>query len=347
MKNYILFILPLFLLSSCTKKEKDFLNIPSIPIHGTALEEEIISSEGGVMSLIDSCFFICRPNFKDAFLVLDEATGKEITKLGSIGEGPGEFTLPVMAGGSSNGDTLYIANRPNKVHLYVRKGKGDYQYLETKTIHLEKMEYVTDVHRISNGYYVLTTLSGGHEFFILLDANLREVKRFGNHPVKGMTAEANDFMKFQGRMTSYKNSFYFATMFFGYIARYDISNNGDVTLVWEKTVVPTACNVYEANLAIRAHENRDGFYGLAANDKYLFATYSGIPYAAADTDPSACVPKTLVAFSTSGELLGKYAFENKSGRVCLSKDGRYLYLWNSHPETAIERFNVEDILNAK
>lgn len=132
MKNYILFILPLFLLSSCTKKEKDFLNIPSIPIHGTALEEEIISSEGGVMSLIDSCFFICRPNFKDAFLVLDEATGKEITKLGSIGEGPGEFTLPVMTGGSSNGDTLYIANRPNKVHLYVRKRKGDYQYWKQK-----------------------------------------------------------------------------------------------------------------------------------------------------------------------------------------------------------------------
>ncbi|MCD7923776.1 MAG: hypothetical protein LUI85_03390 [Bacteroides sp.] len=347
MKNYLLFILSLFFSCSSPKQEKDFLSIPSTPIHGVAYEEEIMSSEEGTPYLVDSCFLICMPDPKNVCLVLDRQTGKEITRLGKYGGGPGEFSYPIVAGTSSNNDTLYIANMPNKVELFTRKQKGFYQFLEEKSIKLKKMEFMTDIIRISDGYYVITTLSGGKEFFILLDSNLHEIKRFGHHPIKGMTAEANSFMRFQGRMTSYKNSFYFATMFFGYIARYDISNNGDVTLIWEKMVTPPKCNIYEANIGIRTHENRDGFYGLAANNKYLFATYSGIFYAAADTDPSACVPKTLVAFSTSGELIGEYALDHKSSQVCLSENGDNLYIWSSNPEVTIERFSVKEILNIK
>jgi hypothetical protein len=348
MKSYLLIFISLYLFScSSHKGEKDFLAIPSIPIHGVTSGEEIMSSSTGIMTLIDSCFFICEPNQSDVCLVLDEQTEKEINKFGRYGGGPGEFSYPVIAGKSKDNDTLYIANLPNKIILFIRKERGQYQFLEEKTINLKNMEFITDIHRVSNGYYIASTLSGGYDFFILIDHNLHEVKRFGHHPVEGMTAEANDFMRFQGRMTSYNNSFYFATMFFGYIVRYDISDNGTVSLIWEKMVTPPACNIYEANIGIKTHENRDGFYGLAANDKYLFATYSGILYAAADTDPFACVPNTLVVFSTSGELLGKYTVKNKSTKVCLSNDGKHLYLWNLLPEIAIERFNVEDILNAK
>lgn len=348
MKNYLLLLILPFLFScSSSKREENFPAVPAIPIHGTISGEEIMSSSTGIMTLIDSCFFICEPNQSNVCLVLDEQTEKEINTFGNYGGGPGEFSYPVIAGTSNNNDTLYIANLPNKINLFIRKARGKYQFLEEKTIYLKQMEFITDIHRISNGYYVATTLSGGHNFFILLDHNLHEMKRFGHHPVKGMTAEANDFMRFQGRMTSYNNSLYFATMFFGYIVRYDISDDGTVSLIWEKMVVPPACNIYEANIGIKTHENKDGFYGLAANDKYLFATYSGILYAAADTDPSACVPNTLVAFTTSGELFGKYSFTNKSTRISLSQDGTHLYLWNLAPEIAIERFKVEDIMNAK
>ena len=68
-----------------------------------------------------------------------------------------------------------------------------------------------------------TTLSGGKEFFILFDRDFKEIKRFGNHPVRGMTTEANDFMQLQGEMVSYKNSFYlhldFLVIFVGMIYR--------------------------------------------------------------------------------------------------------------------------------
>ena len=65
-------------------------------------------------------------------------------------------------------------------------------------------------------------------------------------------------------------------------------------------------------------------------------------------DPSACTPRTLVVFDAkNGDVIGKYGISNKSMGVSLSEDNERLYVFNTQPEVAIERFNVEDILNAE
>ena len=92
-----------------------------------------------------------------------------------------------------------------------------------------------------------------------------------------------------------KSAFILHLDFFGYLCRYDISDEEDVTLKWEKMLVEPVCNVYEANLA-RKKNNLDGFYGLTANDKYVFVTYSGELCYKAFENYSACTPKTLLGF---------------------------------------------------
>ena len=350
MKQLITFFIAILAVSCSNSNDQDFTSIPSIPIKGELLEEEIISTSEGVPLLIDSCFIICDSNNPEALIsILDEATGKQIATLGTRGNGPGEFKNPLHLGRTADKDTLYIANWANRIYTYLRKERGKYEWIGERKIHLKKMEIPMDMHRMENGYYVMTTLSGGQEFFVLLDRECKEIKRFGSHPVKGMTADACDFIPFQGRMTSCGNSFYFATMEFGYIVRYDISDTGEVSLAWEKSLSEPQVKISEANIRIKGSSNLGGFYGLAANEDYLFATYSGIYFNAfIDTgNPGACVPETLVVFKTDGEIVGKYRFPNKSSKVCLSEDNKRLYLWNSEPEVAIERYNVEDILNAK
>lgn len=206
------------------------------------------------------------------------------------------------------------------------------------------------LHRMENGYYVMSTLSGGQDFFTLLNRDCREVKRFGVHPIRGMTADVCDFIPFDGHMASYKNSFYYVTYKYGYIARYDISDTGETSLVWEKLLSEPQAFVSEANIQMRSSVNLSGFYGVAANDRYVFATYSGIYFRAFidQNDPSACTPKTLVVFDAKdGSVVGKYQIPHKSMGVSLSEDNERLYLFNTQPEVAIERFHVKDILNAK
>ena len=352
MKHHLLIINLLFFVSCTSSNQKiNFSEMTAIPIQGERLEEDIISTTEAVFFIADSCFIVSDSNDPEAIItVLDERTGKRLNTISSRGSGPGEFQYPKILGKSPDNDTLYIANIPNRINLFVKKGRGNYEFAQEMKIYLKtKGEFPMDFHRMDNGYYVMTTLSGGKDFFILLDKDCREVKRFGLHPVKGMTAEACDFIVFQGRTASYGNSFYFATFKFGYIVRYDISDTGETNLVWEQYLSEPQVSVSEANIQIKGRTNLSGFHGLAANKDYLFATYSGIYYSAFidQKDPDACTPQTLVVFKPDGQIVGKYSFSNRSTRICLSEDNSKLYLWNTLPEVGIERYNVKDILNAK
>lgn len=344
-------IVAILLLISCgNNKGNDFLSIPSKPIYGTYYDKEIMSSELVTFSSLDCGILMvqrCKLPGEPICQILDEQTGERVGGFGSRGQGPGEFVVAEFVGKTDNNDTLYFVNFPSTFLMYAREGKGaDYRYVGSEKFKVKNGCFTTRFCRLSNGYSVATTLSGGKEFFILFDRNFKEIKHFGNHPVQGMTAGANDFMQLQGEMVSYENSFYFASRFFGYLCRYDISDDGDATLKWEKMLVEPVCNVYEANL-VRKKNNLDGFYGLTVNDKYVFVTYSGELCYKAFEDYSACIPKTLLGFSTDGELIGKYALEHQSMSVLLSQYTHRLYLLNCESEFNVEIFDMDDILKAK
>lgn len=349
-KLYYSIVTILFLISCVSNKGNDFLSIPAKPIYGSYYDKEIMSNELVAFSSLDCGILMvqrCKLPGEPICQILEEQTGERVGSFGSRGQGPGEFIAAEFIGKTEGDDTLYFVNLPSTVLLYAREEKGaDYRYVGSEKIKVKDGCFTTRFCRLSNGYSVATTLSGGKEFFILFDRDFKEIKRFGNHPVRGMTTEANDFMQLQGEMVSYKNSFYFASRFFGYLCRYDISDEEDVTLKWEKMLVEPVCNVYEANLA-RKKNNLDGFYGLTANDKYVFVTYSGELCYKAFENYSACTPKTLQGFSIDGELVGKYALEHQSMSVLLSQYTPQLYLLNCESECNVEIFEMDDILKAK
>lgn len=350
MKKNILLIFSVLALS-CADEKGDFASLPSVPISGVHFEEELIATTASEINVVGSSIFVSDFNSPDTIIsILDEETGKVIKRIGTRGGGPGEFTNLRFMGKSSGNDTIYIANIPNRIYTYARTGEEMYELIKENKIYLKKFEFPMGLHRLENGYYVMSTLSGGQDFFILLNSDCQEVKRFGVHPVKGMTADACDFIPFDGHMASYKNSFYYVTYKYGYIARYDISDSGETVLVWEKLLSEPQASISEANIQMRSSVNLSGFYGVTANDDYVFTTYSGIVYRAFidQNDPSACTPRTLVVFDAkNGDVIGKYGIPNKSMGVSLSEDNERLYVFNTQPEVAIERFNVEDILNAE
>lgn len=352
MKQMILLMLSVWMLS-CSGEKTDFASLPSIPIRGEQLEEELVATTASTINVVGSSIFISDFNSPDTISsILDEKTGKVKGRFGTKGNGPGEFNYLKFVGKSCDSDTIYIANIPNKVCTYTFSDDGGVSLVKENKIYMDKktMLFPMRLHRMENGYYVMSTLSGGQDFFTLLNRDCREVKRFGVHPIRGMTADVCDFIPFDGHMASYKNSFYYVTYKYGYIARYDISDTGETSLVWEKLLSEPQAFVSEANIQMRSSVNLSGFYGVAANDRYVFATYSGIYFRAFidQNDPSACTPKTLVVFDAKdGSVVGKYQIPHKSMGVSLSEDNERLYLFNTQPEVAIERFHVKDILNAK
>ena len=212
-KLYYSIVTILFLISCVSNKGNDFLSIPAKPIYGSYYDKEIMSNELVAFSSLDCGILMvqrCKLPGEPICQILEEQTGERVGSFGSRGQGPGEFIAAEFIGKTEGDDTLYFVNLPSTVLLYAREEKGaDYRYVGSEKIKVKDGCFTTRFCRLSNGYSVATTLSGGKEFFILFDRDFKEIKRFGNHPVRGMTTEANDFMQLQGEMVSYKNSFYF------------------------------------------------------------------------------------------------------------------------------------------
>lgn len=293
-KLYYSIVTILFLISCVSNKGNDFLSIPAKPIYGSYYDKEIMSNELVAFSSLDCGILMvqrCKLPGEPICQILEEQTGERVGSFGSRGQGPGEFIAAEFIGKTEGDDTLYFVNLPSTVLLYAREEKGaDYRYVGSEKIKVKDGCFTTRFCRLSNGYSVATTLSGGKEFFILFDRDFKEIKRFGNHPVRGMTTEAN---------------------------------------------------------LARKKNNLDGFYGLTANDKYVFVTYSGELCYKAFENYSACTPKTLLGFSIDGELVGKYALEHQSMSVLLSQYTPQLYLLNCESECNVEIFEMDDILKAK
>ena len=55
-------------------------------------------------------------------------------------------------------------------------------------------------------------------------------------------------------------------------------------------------------------KNEDGFYKLVVGEKYIYATFSGIPIEAMFNQQNdyACIPRTLVVLDWDGNVLGKF-----------------------------------------
>ena len=149
---------------------------------------------------------------------------------------------------------------------------------------------------------------------------------------------------FGGFMEVSKNSFFFASHNFGYMTRFDIDSQGNVTRIWERWFTKPKCHFENNNLKFSL-ENEDGFYRLVAGEKYIYATFSGIPMKEMykQRNDYACVPKTIVVFDWDGNVKGKFNLNNPIGTLCLDNKEEYLYVKHDEPDVSLWRYKISDI----
>ena len=178
-KLYYSIVTILFLISCVSNKGNDFLSIPAKPIYGSYYDKEIMSNELVAFSSLDCGILMvqrCKLPGEPICQILEEQTGERVGSFGSRGQGPGEFIAAEFIGKTEGDDTLYFVNLPSTVLLYAREEKGaDYRYVGSEKIKVKDGCFTTRFCRLSNGYSVATTLSGGKEFFILFDRDRKSV----------------------------------------------------------------------------------------------------------------------------------------------------------------------------
>lgn len=357
-------LLGCIIFSSCGDKPQeenvffDLKAMPSVSLTGELIEEDFFACNTLQMAYIQSHLFHFEPTENEVCLVTTEQADT-VGFFSGIGGAPGEMIRPYYSGISENEDTIYVfddmTKNLHKFSLQVKRNRVDYTLLERKKVK-ENADYLPEnfaketvffLTRMKNAYSIGYRALTNGTLFTLFDPDLNEVAKFGDYPVDmGMLdGEMRATSFFGGEMKVYGNSFFFASHNFGYITRYDIGSQGEVTKVWERRYSIPKCSFENNNLRL-SMDNEDSFYQLAIGEKYIYATFSGVPVGEMfkQKNESACVPRTLVVFDWDGNVKGKFNLNYLINAICLDDKEEYLYVQHDEPDVSLWRYKVSDIL---
>lgn len=351
------------LLNSCYDRKKYDITsyIYDIPLDSITSElwfPELMAINARSMIGIKSKLCLIGPDEHMLTYYIDETTGKELGYAGIVGEGPEDMQpFPIYAGKSINGDTIYLYDfNVKKINAYqlneTNDGKPKLKMVFSKRLPNPLVGKYSSSYmgicKTANGYYVgLNFLSVSDKFLTLLDNDLNIIKEFGEQPLEGLPSKGSikSFRSFDGTLCVFENSIYYAASKMAYMARYDITEKGQVIHKWTQRYTDVKYKIEnKQNIKFRS-DNLKGFSDMIVGKKYIFATYSGIPMAKMFKERSvnAIGARTLVVFNHEGEPLGRFKLRSCSFCVGLSDDEEYIYVMNIDPEVQIERMKVSDI----
>ena len=359
----VLLAITSFACSSSEEQAKDVLvdiqPMLATPLQGELMEEFLMTPYTKLMKFIQSRLFHFTPAHGVSCLITNEYTDT-LGYLPSIGNGPGEFTSswPDYAGISSGKDTLYMYDTSIRT---VRRYELKFETNGIKSTFIDKTKLkekgkpdqrildwgINRLKRLDNGYYVGFCDLATQYTFALFDSNLNEIAKFGEYPIKNMFDEGKlHFIPcFDGSLEVKGNSIYHATRDFAYMARYDVSNEGEVKLVWKKFYAKTKCRSSNNGIVFRP-DNIQGFTSIAIGKEHIFAAYSGVESGEIYRQRSgmAIYPRTIAVFDLQGNPLKKFQLQGRFVPICLDEDEEYLYVQHDDPDTSLWRYKVSDML---
>jgi len=348
------FILILLLFVSCQTKTEKITSIENDSISGTLLNDSLIfGNQCSYFFTMGNNLFLSylHPTENCAYRVFNLESKQYIDKFGFFGGGPGEFSCQEFAGKTPNNDTIYTYDLGRrKIQVLSRKERTTtYQYSHTLPVETNDNSIFIDVRRLENGYYVGVPYSGKYPFFILLDSTGKEAGRFGKIPVIGEYNEVIDYsMKLRGVLETSGNSVYYATTYFGYLARYNVNDNGEATLVWEQYLSEPQYRMEDGRIKTNRDKNLEGFYGITTVGDYVLATYSGKLYSSPFAeDPDAHLPQTLIIFrKKDGKLLRRLHLDRRVALLTATEDAKTLIIETYEPEFTYCLYDLDKILKS-
>lgn len=363
--SFVLSLLMALLLFSCSQEQEnndffDLTSMPAVSVEGELIDEYLMAYKSNQMKFIQSKLFHFEPTEQEACLVTTEENDT-IGYFSGIGGGPGEMLQPYFCGISEAQDTIYMYDNTYKklfiFHLQItEKGEIDYTLIENKSqTNTDRLQYngrnmsqmYFHLTRLENGYYVAYRVLTKEDIFTLLDKDLNEIANFGEYPIdKGLFSENEELRTttyFAGAMAADGNSFYFGSYHFGYLYRYDISNQGELTKVWQKQFMKPQYFM-KGNKVKFNSASLEAFYDLVIGKEYIYATFSGIENGEMfrTKNHDALTPKTLVILDKQGNVKGKFDLGKQIRTLCLDEKEEYLYVHHKEPDTSLWRYKISD-----
>lgn len=330
---------------SCENENKEKLLTLGKPIPLEAIEysEEAIMRNPWDIKPLNDKLLLFFPSLstsnKDVIKIMDARTGKLVGHWGNFGNGPDEFQASLYWGSSDKEETFFLydtnAGRGRVYHWAFQE--DSLMITQVKEIsykqHFDK--YLMQGVRLENGNFVASPLFGVDKFLLLLDNRLDSLATFGDFPDKICSASTLEYL--DARFSAYANKFVVAMSYLGYVACYEQQLDGKVVKLWSHYLQKP---IYKEN-GFDLKQMKEGFYGVAMNENYIFLTYSGELDTPEKRKKGKVHPETLLMFDHKGKLLHTFrTIGHRLTAIALSPDGKTLYAVAVYPEYRIVRFDL-------
>ncbi|MDD4210755.1 MAG: hypothetical protein PHI52_10515, partial [Bacteroidales bacterium] len=153
---------------------------------------------------------------------------------------------------------------------------------------------------------------------------LSEIVRFPDEAHK-----TKDLRRYAGNLSSYGNLFVYTVSRFGYIAFYEVTQDGSASLKWEHYLEKP---LYKSDKSLDLRNLKRGFINTTVSKDYVFCSYCG------KKNDDSFSSETLLVFDHKGKLLKNYALDRSIYRIAVSPDGKTIYAGVGSPEAGIVRF---------
>lgn len=323
--KYIYIVLFYQLLCACNSNEESYILCEefkeSINVEGELFVENIVINYPSAIKC-DSSNLIIFAEGNEFINVFNIKDGSKIASSANKGRSAGEVISTWYSGFDETDSIISVYDVTMKRLNYYKYYKADttsVNYLNFKSN--EYPNHLFNMQCMNNEYVIGYSIYDSKDQFILFDENLKFIKSFGDFPLQNVK-------KFKGTITgyaaSYNNYFAYATIDFGYIALYKISDNGDIVKEWDKYITKPLFTENNGKITYD-DKNLDGFLNIKMTENYIYCNYSGKTYSEAISQNSNSKPNEIFVFDYNGNPVRKIVPNYPMFYFDVSKDDKYIY----------------------
>lgn len=341
--SIIIFSILFAAIVSCQSPQKD---VRVYPISLTPLcRENILMSSPNALAIFDSVLAVKDSKMDSLVHLVDLRNNRYIGKQCPRGQGPNEFNLIMSMEAEKEGKSLLLYD-PNPCALY-RLARGSEGSIGLQRVYKnEKMreDMHWNIYPISGNRHLATGLYGEHQF-CLLDSLGNIVDKFGEYPYRDEEE--------RGLSGIIKSQVY----------------QGDVTIApsGKRFLSCTLCgdlvSIYEYNEATGYFQPKknmyttfpeykyqgDNYFGVSrecpltyldatSTDDYIYLLYSG--KTTQDVGLTAFYGNRIFVLNWEGEKVAELQCEQDLAALCLSPDGKTMYVIAYNPEPEVMYFRM-------
>ncbi len=336
MKKYTLFITLFIFLNSCqsSKKQEEIIEL----FDGKTLNIELGLPTSA--SLYSNYLFV-NDFYGDSGLVkiIDIQKEEIINSFAVKGEGPNEFlTVANIDYAPSLSQNFYVFDQAaNKLKVF---NFDSLVYNKQKNpqavININENLRFYEVAKSKQGFIATGIIE--NKKFALLNDSMHVRKWAGSYcskPSKSIP-DITHAMANYGKFYITDDRKWLVNIIYaaGIITCYQINENGDLSLVWEKIL-------NEMNYKLEGSSYRNlgtmGYLSVSFTKKHIYALYSGQEE---NNDEIATYGKEIHVFDYEGHIIKKYLLDTPALNICVTENDKYIYSIVHKPESGIIQYEL-------